>query len=365
MICFLATLLSGSSMRAPSSSLSSLVQRLGFDVHPGQPLVLAFSAGLELRESPILSRIRADLRGLSAALLWFDCDQVFAFHPDDALDLNGTRRAASRRIQRELREACALEANWKSERELSVVVLSGDGDVVSRHVVVTDDALLDLADALSRAGQAAIATHHPLLPSRRDIVLLSLASAFALLASDGCAHRPGAAPAPAPAPAATPQRALHTQPVTLNINGQAHELKVEPRTSLLDALRERLALTGSKKGCDHGQCGACTVLVSGRRVNACLTLAVMVDGLPITTIEGLAEGDRLHPMQAAFVAEDALQCGYCTPGQIMSALGLVRENRAHSDAEVREQMSGNLCRCGAYSNIVAAIQRARSESVPG
>ncbi|MET0792784.1 MAG: (2Fe-2S)-binding protein [Polyangiaceae bacterium] len=156
-----------------------------------------------------------------------------------------------------------------------------------------------------------------------------------------------------------------TVAIVLNINGQAHSLQVEPRVSLLDALRERLGLTGSKKGCDHGQCGACTVLVAGRRVNACLTLAVMVGNAPITTIEGLAVGDRLHPMQAAFVSEDALQCGYCTPGQIMSALGLVRENRALSDAEVREHMSGNICRCGAYSNIVAAIQRARSESVPG
>jgi xanthine dehydrogenase YagT iron-sulfur-binding subunit len=131
--------------------------------------------------------------------------------------------------------------------------------------------------------------------------------------------------------------------------------------TLLDALRERLALTGTKKGCDHGQCGACTVLVSGRRVNACLTLAIMVGDAPVTTIEGLAHGEALHPLQAAFVAEDALQCGYCTPGQIMSALGLFAEGNAHSDAEVREAMSGNVCRCGAYPNIVAAIQRARKE----
>jgi xanthine dehydrogenase YagT iron-sulfur-binding subunit len=142
-------------------------------------------------------------------------------------------------------------------------------------------------------------------------------------------------------------------------------LEIEPRVSLLDALRERLGLTGSKKGCDHGQCGACTVLIAGRRVNACLTLAVMVGDAPITTIEGLAQGETLHAMQAAFVEEDALQCGYCTPGQIMSALGLVRENRAHSDAEVREHMSGNICRCGAYPNIVAAIQRARGSMAPG
>jgi xanthine dehydrogenase YagT iron-sulfur-binding subunit len=147
--------------------------------------------------------------------------------------------------------------------------------------------------------------------------------------------------------------------ITLNVNGAPKRLRVEPRVSLLDALRERLALTGTKKGCDHGQCGACTVLVDGRRVNACLTLAVMTVGSSITTIEGLAHGDRLHPMQTAFATEDALQCGYCTPGQIMSAVALVREGKAKTDDEIREQMSGNICRCGAYCNIVRAIQSAR------
>ncbi|HET6281169.1 MAG TPA: (2Fe-2S)-binding protein [Polyangia bacterium] len=147
--------------------------------------------------------------------------------------------------------------------------------------------------------------------------------------------------------------------ITLNVNGKMKQLRVEPRVSLLDALRERLGLTGSKKGCDHGQCGACTVLVDGRRVNACLTLAVMTVGSSITTIEGLADGDRLHPMQEAFVAEDGLQCGYCTPGQIMSAIGLIREAKARTDDEIREQMSGNICRCGAYCNIVRAIASVR------
>jgi xanthine dehydrogenase YagT iron-sulfur-binding subunit len=149
-------------------------------------------------------------------------------------------------------------------------------------------------------------------------------------------------------------------PVTLQINGRNHELKLEPRVTLLDALREDLGLTGTKKGCDHGQCGACTVLLDGRRVYSCLTLAIMHAGAKITTIEGLADGDTLHPVQAAFLARDAFQCGYCTPGQICSAVGLLHENHAHTDADIREQMSGNLCRCGAYPNIVAAIQDART-----
>jgi len=148
--------------------------------------------------------------------------------------------------------------------------------------------------------------------------------------------------------------------VTLIVNGMKKKLKVAPWTTLLDALRDHLDLTGTKKGCDHGQCGACTVLVDGRRVTSRMLFAVAVEGSKITTIEGLAEGgDSLHPMQAAFIAEDALQCGYCTPGQIMSAVGLLSEGQATTDDDVREAMSGNICRCGAYPNIVKAIQRAR------
>jgi xanthine dehydrogenase YagT iron-sulfur-binding subunit len=148
------------------------------------------------------------------------------------------------------------------------------------------------------------------------------------------------------------------QPVTmtLNVNGRAHTLALEPRVTLLDALRERLDLTGTKKGCDQGTCGACTVLVDGRRVNACFTLAIMTQGRAVTTIEGLANGDQLHPMQAAFLEHDGFQCGYCTPGQIMSAVALVSEKRPTDNASVREWMSGNICRCGAYPNIVAAVQ---------
>jgi xanthine dehydrogenase YagT iron-sulfur-binding subunit len=146
--------------------------------------------------------------------------------------------------------------------------------------------------------------------------------------------------------------------VSLTVNGTARELKLAPWTTLLDALRDHLDLTGTKKGCDHGQCGACTVLVEGRRINSCLTLAVMQDGAEVTTIEGLADNGTLHPLQQAFIDHDAFQCGYCTPGQICSAAGLIAEGKAKSADEIRELMSGNICRCGAYPNIVAAIQQA-------
>jgi xanthine dehydrogenase YagT iron-sulfur-binding subunit len=150
--------------------------------------------------------------------------------------------------------------------------------------------------------------------------------------------------------------------VNLTVNGTRHALTLDPRSTLLDVLREHLDLTGSKKGCDQGQCGACTVLIDGRRVVSCLTLAVMTDGKSITTIEGLAKNGTLHPLQQAFIDHDAFQCGYCTPGQICSAAGLIAEGKAKSAEQIRELMSGNICRCGAYTNIVAAIQQAMGQS---
>ncbi len=152
--------------------------------------------------------------------------------------------------------------------------------------------------------------------------------------------------------------------VSIKVNGEAHELRIDARTTLLDMLREKLGLTGSKKGCDHGQCGSCTILVNGRRINSCLALAVVHGGDEITTIEGIAHGDDLHPLQDAFVYCDGFQCGYCTPGQIMSALALMKEGCPKTDEGIREAMSGNLCRCGAYNGIVDAIRQVRDHQQP-
>ncbi len=170
---------------------------------------------------------------------------------------------------------------------------------------------------------------------------------------------PDAAPASDAPAKATDGTRVH---VRLNVNGRDHELNIDPRTTLLDCVRDHLQLTGTKKGCDHGQCGACTVHVDGRRVNSCLSLAVTHEGEAITTIEGIGRPGALHPMQAAFVEHDGFQCGYCTSGQIMSAVALLNEPYGHTDEEVKEAMSGNICRCGAYSNIVSAIQQIRRKA---
>jgi xanthine dehydrogenase YagT iron-sulfur-binding subunit len=182
-----------------------------------------------------------------------------------------------------------------------------------------------------------------------------LAASATIMPADA-AQNPGGTPT-----AATPDQAdPASRAITLRVNGRDLPLTVEPRTSLLDALREQAGLTGTKKGCDHGSCGACTVHVDGKRVVSCLTLAARCDGRAVTTIEGLATGDALHPVQAAFLHQDGFQCGYCTPGQIMSAAALIQEGHAGSDDEIREWMSGNICRCGAYPNIVAAVREAAS-----
>ena len=188
--------------------------------------------------------------------------------------------------------------------------------------------------------------------TRRDFVATALAAAFALALRPVEAHAERAA-------ALAPSTTGSARPVTLNVNGRELSLSIEPRVTLLDALREYAGLTGSKKGCDHGQCGACTVHIDGRRELSCLTFAVMQEGRRITTIEGLAKADALHPMQQAFITNDGFQCGYCTSGQIMSAVAVLDEPWGPSDDDVREAMSGNICRCGAYPGIVAAVQEVR------
>ncbi|MBN9414127.1 aldehyde dehydrogenase iron-sulfur subunit [bacterium SCN 62-11] len=204
--------------------------------------------------------------------------------------------------------------------------------------------------------------------TRRNFLSTGAAVTGALVAT------PWTNPAAMPAPA---KEAAPSLPVHLVVNGKEQKLSLDPRTTLLDALREHMHLTGTKKGCDHGQCGACTVLVNGRRINSCLTLAVMHEGDKVTTIEGLGTPEKLHPMQAAFVKHDGFQCGYCTPGQICSAVGALKEIQAGvpshvssdlngpmraTDLELRERLSGNLCRCGAYSNIIEAVREVAGEA---
>jgi xanthine dehydrogenase YagT iron-sulfur-binding subunit len=231
----------------------------------------------------------------------------------------------------------------------ALFVIDADGKVCWRHIATDglDLRLDDLADALrSKTQQRHV--------SRREFLVTSLAISVAL----SMLPRSGRAQALAEAPSVPTDQA---RAVVLNVNGHERKLLLEPRVTLLDALREHLHLTGTKKGCDHGQCGACTVHVDGRRVNACLTLAMQAEGARILTIEGLASGKGLHPLQAAFVREDALQCGYCTPGQIMSGIACIEEGHGGSQAEVSEWMSGNICRCGAYNGIRRAILAARAE----
>jgi len=197
-----------------------------------------------------------------------------------------------------------------------------------------------------------------LRPTRRSFLTQLGVAGLTITAAPLIAQSPAASP-PVEAPAETPASAPGAVPVTLNINGKPYQLNLDPRTTVLDTLREHLNMFGTKKGCDHGQCGACTVHINGRRMNSCLTFAVMHQDDKITTIEGLGQNGHLHPVQEAFIQFDGFQCGYCTPGQIMSGAALLKEPVGPNDDDVREMMSGNLCRCGAYDNIVAAVQSAR------
>jgi xanthine dehydrogenase YagT iron-sulfur-binding subunit len=259
------------------------------------------------------------------------------------------------------RRAVYQEVAVEGER---VSVLSLYDDRLARQFGVGEQTAVFLVDSSGTIRWRHSAVEHDLAPlptgdnasalSRRDVLAAMLAASLAAaLTSQPVTAAPVAVP-PAAGPAAVSSMAI-----ALSINGRSAQVSLDPRTTLLDALREHLHLTGTKKGCDHGQCGACTVHIDGRRMLSCLTLAVAAQGKAITTIEGLSDGDRLHPMQQAFIEYDGFQCGYCTAGQIMSAVALLREACGPSDDDVREAMSGNICRCGAYPGIVAAVQSIR------
>jgi xanthine dehydrogenase YagT iron-sulfur-binding subunit len=315
----------------------------------GRPWVLAFAR----RWTPGVDdgAIRAQLRGLGAILFIVSDAGVWSFRPDDEIELSAGSSPRLRREIKELGVRCGVDAG-----EDGVFVVDGDGIVRFAHAP-SGELTSTLAGALEAAGRELLGLPPRPGITRRDWAVMSLVAGFGLVLLHGCHPRGVERPAPPPVEA----KAGTEVDIVLRVNGKDRRLRVDARVSLLDALREQLSLTGTRKGCDHGQCGACTVLRDGRAVNACLTLAVAAEGAEITTIEGLAKGDQLHPVQAAFIAHDAFQCGYCTSGQILSAVALLRDGRAKSDEEVRQAMSGNICRCGAYPNIIAAIQAARKE----
>jgi xanthine dehydrogenase YagT iron-sulfur-binding subunit len=298
--------------------------------------VLAFCARLPRADEAL----RAELRGLGASLLALAGDAAVLLTPDDE--------------PRALPPQPQLWAEHGVRSPALILLDERDRVRLRRDVPEADGMVLTAVRAAGKAVRAA-----PRGVGRRELMVNSLAAALAAAALQACA---AAKPREEPAPAAAAPPGPGLMDVTLIVNGEKRALRIEPRVTILDALRENLGLTGTKKGCDMGQCGACTVLLDGKRINSCLQLAVQHDGAGITTIEGLAKDGKLHPMQEAFLAEDALQCGYCTPGQIMSAVALLGERKPASDDEIRERMSGNLCRCGAYPNIVAAVRSVAGRS---
>ena len=324
----------------------------------GRPFVVAFSSGWATEDGALAHEdaLRAELRGLGASLLVIAAAGTWLLEPDDPVQrLLPTAEAEGRPGAH---DAFGVRRDRDGTHALALFVVDAKGLVrwIHRapHATASDERTVLAALRTASEALRARPPTYPLLLSRREMVLSTLVAAFALATLEDCAPPPPSESPKPPSPQAGPTGP--TVDVKLSVNGKEHHLNIEPRVTLLDALREQIGLTGTKKGCDHGQCGACTVLVDGRRINACLTLAIMHQRAKITTIEGLARGDELHPMQAAFIEHDALQCGYCTPGQIMSAVGLLSEGHARGEAEIRELMSGNICRCGAYPNIVAAIQ---------
>jgi xanthine dehydrogenase YagT iron-sulfur-binding subunit len=295
-------------------------------------LVVALAPNFDDPREEVLEALRAELRGLGAALLLIGTEHSFCFRPDDELvEEPSTDELRLWAIQ--LFRSHGVGPQALGPGMLLLGLLDDEGTLRWQTSRALDgDPSLALLEAARLAGRSALTPVRAGLMTRREVVLTSLIGALSLVLLDGCKRSQPQLPISS-AQVSSLAPAPHEREITLNVNGQDYRLSVEPRVSVLDALRERLGLTGTKKGCDHGQCGACTVLLDGR--------------------------NELHPLQEAFVAHDALQCGYCTPGQIVSALGLLREKRATSADAIREHMSGNLCRCGAYPNIVKAIEAAR------
>jgi xanthine dehydrogenase YagT iron-sulfur-binding subunit len=346
---------------APPFHIRAMRQTFALSTLRGQVVVLAFLSDWSPLNCPEkqLDSMRAELRGLGAVLVVLSTAGLFLFRPDDDVERFARNEELNADDLADAHRNYGV-AHARDGITPALFVIDAQETIRFAHVWRGDDgadtSFADITSALSAAGRTVVSAKRSLLITRRELVVSSIVAGFALLLLDACKHEPSP-PVVDAAPNATPQGEID---VTLNVNGNSQTIKVDPRTTLLDALRERMNLTGSKKGCDHGQCGACTVHLDGRRVNSCLLFAVMVEGKKIVTIEGLANGDALHPMQAAFVKHDALQCGYCTPGQIMSAVALLQEGVDATSADIREKMSGNICRCGAYPNIVKAIQEAKN-----
>ncbi len=309
---------------------------------PGTCCVVAFARAWtpHSADRAELARIHAHLRGLAAELIFVSEHGSWLCRPDDPLvELEPLARGQFR----------------LADDEDGVFVVEPSGAVRFAHCQKT--AIHDTISSALESATDVMLAHAPLHLTRRAWLTTCVVSGFALAVLSACKQKSS------PRDDLPPPEAKPAEPgeldIVLDVNGTKHSLRVEPRVSLLDALRERLHLTGTKKGCDAGQCGACTVHVNGKRVLSCLTLAASVQGKRVTTIEGLAQGGALHPLQQAFIEHDGMQCGFCTSGQIMSGAAILAESRATDDAAIREQMSGNICRCGAYPNILAAIKAAR------
>jgi len=323
---------------APDLSLRLAPPFEGASALAGTTSVIAFCAGWP---GSVTEELRSELRGLGARLV--------AVHPRGGMLISPDDEPRPLAPAPHLWDAFEVRRPERGGAGLTVLLVDSDRRVRFRR---EGEAVLPAEQALLGALRAAASSVRGI--GRRELIVNAIALALAASLLEACAtsQRKGG-----DSLAAADGSGLVEVP--LIVNGQKRTLRIEPRVTLLDALRENLGLTGTKKGCDMGQCGACTVLVDGKRIDSCLALAIQHEGRSITTIEGLATGEELHPMQQAFLDHDAFQCGYCTPGQILSAIGLLEEGGGRTDDEIREGMSGNICRCGAYPNIVDAVRSAK------